>query len=206
MVRGAVEVRFLAPATRAVTVAAWLASAAFFAWLAWTQASPGHELGYGVAFGLAWLALYFVRTPDVLVRTDDDGFTYVDRGLGGLMIFREVRARWADVRAVDTYRYVDKGGSDLHTRITLRDGATGDTRHFGLTSRSPGYAEFLAVLREETREVAIAQKGLGVDPIAAEAAARFGGGGRSTVALAVTIGLAALGLVVAIVSAVARRN
>jgi hypothetical protein len=156
------DVVFLRPSLRVASVLACAVTAAFFAWLAWTQPSRGHEFGYALAALCAWLTLYWVRVPANRVSVRDDGFEWTDTRFAALLSFPRRTARWADVTAVDTREVASRYGTFVRSRLTLRteDGAT---RRVDVSSRDEGYGRFLDLLAARTAGRPLETRGMGVE-------------------------------------------
>jgi len=167
-----IEVRALPLASRVFSVILWLACAAFFYWMAFTQIQRDHWMGYALGALSFYVALYWVRAPNLLVRADDAGMTYADMRLGVFLVFGEGRAAWTDILGVDTRRMSTRAGTFLRTRVTVRGEGGAGKRRFTVTSPAQGYVPFLEALHAHTSGTAAAMQGLGDDPAQAQAALR----------------------------------
>jgi hypothetical protein len=167
-----IEVRAMPLMSRVFAVGIWIACAAFCYWMAYTQVSKDPWIAYALGALCFYVALYWMRAPNLLVRTDDAGMTYADTRLGMFLVFGEGRAAWTDILGVDTRQESNRSGTYLRTRVTVRGEAGQGKRRFTVTSRAAGYVPFLEALHAHTGGTAAAMLGLGDDPARAQAALR----------------------------------
>ena len=97
-----IEVRAMPLLSRVFAVGIWIACAAFCYWMAYTQVSKDPWIAYALGALCFYVALWWMRAPNLLVRTDDAGMTYADTRLGMFLVFGEGaprgRTSWASTR------------------------------------------------------------------------------------------------------------
>ena len=149
------------------------AIAVLFVALAVFNPTRGHEIGFVVAGLNAWWALYFWLLPRVSAVVGPDGFEFLDMRLACLFRYPRYRVAWRDVLDIESHTIFSRYGNYVVTRVKSRVSEVPEiVRSFTITSRRPGYYEFLRRLQEHIEPADVTVRGLGIEPIAIRAAAR----------------------------------
>ena len=192
------RVTTLSRALRVYMVTVFGLGGGFFIWLAWSEPSHGHEMGYALGFVMLWMALWAALRPEYAVVVTDSGFEYADERYGLLLYFPRRHAVWSDVTRVDTRMIRGRYGHWLRTRIWVRDAESGSgTRRFSIRSRAAGYTAFVDLLAARIAGQPVEMTGYGLDTQRAIADDRRRRGPRAALALAL-IALAIVAIMLAL--------
>lgn len=171
-------------------------------WLAISQPSRGHEIGFVFALVMFWWAACTATTPRVKATLDSDGLEFVDTRWAFLFRTQRLRVAWRDVLEIASRTVASRYGSHIRTRIKVRVCEVPErTRWFSVTNRNPGYYAFLGALNARVDAARVPVGGLGIEPgtIRGEAQRIL----RSQIKLVLI--LAAIGVALMILATVTRR-
>ena len=126
-----------------------LVAAALLAVLAIALPYPGHEVGYIVSGACVWWAFYLVSLPKIKVALDPSGIEFADMTWGAFFRFPRRRVAWRDLIEVRSRMVVMRRDRYVQTRVRVKiSDMPLTTRGFSVTSKDPGYYEFLKMLRD----------------------------------------------------------
>jgi len=160
-----VEVRSAPLAARIYGTLVPAAAGALVLWLAITQRTRGHEIGFVFALVMFWWAACTAAEPRVKAALDADGFEFADLRWAFLFRTARVRVAWRDVIEIVSRTVASRYGAYVRTRIKVRVCEVPErTRWFSVTNRNPGYYAFLAALNARVDLARVAVGGLGIEP------------------------------------------